>query len=324
MSYLSPQSVEGNRLVWDAIVRADSSVGVARYRPNSQYNTQVAESRLVQVLKSQPWIPTKNGEFRLPQDVSEDELRPDFPLIGTNGFLAKIGFAEHARRRSEEYRSRTTEARNMGFSSAEEAESIAAAMRENGFTPGDLIELAYKNRRAVQPEGAIRNPERRRRVVLEERSNAPQKESVKRERSVQVGAQEDVLQARAYLRAKYTNVDRDLVCQLCGSVMPFKIDGLHYFEAVQCVRGLPQRFYENRLALCPNCAAMYQYVCQIDPDEIRWRIVHASVDDDVTSVEIIVKLAGVDRQIRFVAEHWLDLKTLLEEPPEVLSAVNPL
>lgn len=324
MSYLSPQSIEGSRLVWDAIVRADPSAGVARYRPNSQYNTQVAESRLVQVLKSQSWIPTKNGEFRLPQDVSEDELRPDFPLIGTNGFLAKIGFAEHARRRSEEYQSRTTEARNMGFSSAEEAESIAAAMRENGFTPGDFIELAYKNRRAVQPEGAIRNPERRRRVVLEERSNAPQRESVKRERSVQVGAQEDVLQARAYLRAKYTNVDRDLVCQLCGSVMPFKIDGLHYFEAVQCVRGLPQRFYENRLALCPNCAAMYQFALQTGPDEIRWRIVHASVDDDVTSVEVMAKLAGVDRQIRFVAEHWLDLKTLLEEPPEVLSAVNPL
>lgn len=322
MSYLNPQSIVGSRLVWDAVTRAEPAAAVARYRANAQYRVREADSKLVQVLRGASWVPTKGGEFRVPQDVSEEELHPDFPFLANNGMLAKIGFAEHARRRSVEYQSRTAEARNMGFASAEEAESIAAVVRESGFTPEEVIDLVNKHRRATQPEGAIRNPERRRRVVLEERSNAPQKESVKRERSVQVGAQEDTLQARAYLRAKYMNVDRDLVCQLCGSVMPFKVEGLHFFEAVQCVRGLPQRFYENRLALCPNCAAMYQYARQTDPDEIQRRIVDAAVDDDVTSVGVIVKLAGEDRQIRFVAEHWLDLKTLLDEPPDALAAAS--
>lgn len=317
-SYLAPPSIEGSLLIWNAMIHADPKVATARFRPNSRFNTRIADSRLVHALREHAWVPTRNGEFAKPADVCDGDIRGDFHWSSTNGLLAKIGFAESARRRSQEYQAKSEQARSMGFSSAEEAESLAALVREKGVTFEEIESLVSKHRRALQPEGVIRNPERRRRVVLEERSNAPLKESVKRERTIQAGLQEDVLQARAYLRSKYTNVDRDLVCQVCGLAMPFRVGDLHYFEAVQCIRGLPQRFYENRLALCPTCAAMYQYARGTEFEEIRQRIIQSPAEANVGAVEIEVTLAGVERTLRFVADHWLDLKTVLEEPGDVV------
>lgn len=71
------------------------------------------------------------------------------------------------------------------------------------------------------------------------------------------------------------------------------------------------RHYRNRLALCPTCAAMYQYARETDDPEIRRRIVEHTADDQAPSVEIPVRLAGREHTLYFVGTHWFDLKTML-------------
>lgn len=93
--------------------------------------------------------------------------------------------------------------------------------------------------------------------------------------------------------------------------MPFKVNGDYYFEAVQCIRGHDHHYFENRLALCPTCAAMYQHAKETDDSEIHRLIVGHEADDQAPAVAIPVRLAGRDLALRFVGTHWFDLKTVL-------------
>lgn len=310
-NYTKLQSISASRLIWQALIRADSRAAKARYRPNQQYQMREVDSQLVNHLKTCAWIPDKSGAFHKPQDMTRDDLRTDFPYDDRNGLLTAIGFGERAKRRSEEYQARNEAAKVMGFASAEEAEELAKLVSETGVTSGELRSLVSQRQRASQPEDSVPNPERRRKGVLERRDNAPTKESVTRERTIQPGAKPETLEAKAYLRAKYRNPEGQLVCQCCHAEMPFKVRDDHYFEAVQCVRGLDRHYFENRLALCPTCAAMYQHARETDDAEVRRSIIEHDASDTASSAEITIRLAGRQFQLRFVGTHWFDLKTVL-------------
>lgn len=311
-AYLSANLVSASRLVWGALIRADRKASKARFRPNQRYDTREADSQLVCALKQRAWIPDKSGAFRKPEELTKDDLRTDFPYDDRNGLLTAIGFGKRAKQQSEEYLAKNEAAKGIGFNSAEEAEELAKLVSETGVTPEEIRSLISERQRASQPEESVPNPERRRRGIRERQDNAPNKESVMRERSIQVGVQEDVAEAKAYLRAKYTNQDGLMVCQCCQTEMPFKLSGGdYYFEAVQCVRDLPKLHPQNRLALCPNCAAMYQYARETDDGALRNTLLNFQ-DELATSAEFAVSLAGKDRTLRFVGTHWFDLKTILE------------
>jgi len=309
--YTKLQSISASRQIWQALIRADSRVAKARYRPNQQYQTREADSQLVHHLKTCTWIPDKSGAFHKPQEMTRDDLRRDFPYDDRNGLLTAIGFGERAKRRSEEYQARNEVAKVMGFASAEEAEELAKLVSESGVTPGELRSLVIQRQRASQPEESVPNPERRRQGVLERRDNAPTKEGVTRERTIQPNARPETLEAKAYLRAKYRNSEGQLICQCCHAEMPFKVRNDYYFEAVQCVRGLDHHYFENRLALCPTCAAMYQHARETGDAEIRRSIIEHDALDSASFVEINIKLAGRQFQLRFVGTHWFDVKTVL-------------
>ncbi len=225
-----------------------------------------------------------------------------------NGLLTAIGFGENARKRSEEYQAKNEKAQEIGFESAERAAKWAE-LDKLGISPDELL---AQQKRAEQPEEAVPNPDRRRKGILERSENAPSKESVMRERSIQPGIANVLAEAKAYLRAKYTNPNSEMVCQCCRNEMPFKVGDAYYFEAVQCVKKVKNHHIENRLALCPTCAAMYQHASQTDDTEIRSLIVEHEAPDHASSVEIPVTLAGKQHNLRFVGTHRFDLKTVLE------------
>jgi len=308
--YLDMKSVSASCLLWDALIHASSKSAKARCRPNQQYPIREVESQLVYHLKRHAWIPDKSGDFKKPQDMTKDDLRIDFPYDDRNGLLTAIGVGENAKKQCEEYKARDQSAKDNGFDSAEELAKWLK-VKEAGIPPEDI--LAQYTRRVEQPSESVRNPERRRKRVLERRENAPTKESVSRERAIQPGVSSVVAEAKAYLRAKYTNSDKQLICQCCHAEMPFKIVKAHYFEAIQCVRGLDQHHFENRLALCPTCAAMYQHARETDDKAIQHDILHLDADDTASSVEISVKLAGREFKLLFVGTHWFDLKTILSK-----------
>ena len=94
--------------------------------------------------------------------------------------------------------------------------------------------------------------------------------------------------------------------------MPFKIGDAYYFEAVQCVKEVKNHHIENRLALCPTCAAMYQHARETDDEEIHCSIIKNNSPDNAPSVKIPITLAGKEYQLRFVGHHWFDLKTIFQ------------
>lgn len=309
--YISAKSVLASRLLWNALIGAAPKVATARFRTNQKYDIRTAESQLVSALRKHAWIPGKTGDFFKPEEITQADLRTDFPYDDRNGLLTAIGFGEQAKKQSVKYQAKNDAAKEIGFHSAEEAEEIAKLVHEMGITPEKLRSLASQHQRVSQPEESVQNPERRHKGLLERRDNAPTKESVTRERTIQPGAKLEILEAKAYLRARYTNPEGHLVCQCCQSKMPFKVREFDYFEAVQCVRGLDHHFRENRLALCPTCAAMYQHARETDDAEIRRSIIKHDALDTVAFIEIPISLAGRQFLLHFVGTHWFDLKTIL-------------
>ncbi|WP_153955263.1 hypothetical protein [Cupriavidus necator] len=228
--------------------------------------------------------------------------------------LTAIRFEESIQRQTEEYRRKDVAAKEFGFDGLGAATELAQAVRVSGMDPKAAADLIMRNAKLPeQPEDEVRNPARRRRGVLEHRENAPTREAIRRERSIQPSVQAVVAEAKAYLRAKYTNGQGQMVCQACRNEMPFRLaSGEHYFEAVQAMRALPQHYYENRLALCPTCAAMYQFARSCTDAELKARLEAIDADVAGASVELEVRLADSTRAVRFVGTHFFDLKIVVQ------------
>lgn len=307
------KSLALSRAIWSVMCGTDPKVLVARYMPNEKRRNEEKRksSFLVDYLADNSWVPDKDGNFLQPAEVTRQTLHLGFKFDDRNGWLTAIGFGENTRKRSEEYQSRNRDAQKLGFSSADEAEEFAKLKKE-GLTPAVIRTSLIQRKQTDQPTQSVPDPERRRKNVLDNTADAPSKESVQRERSLQKGVTEVTAQARAYLRAKYSNSDGELVCQCCRKEMPFKLrSGEHYFEAIQCIGDKDIRHYQNRLALCPTCAAMYQHARETDDAEIRRRIIAHTADDQAPAVEIPIRLASREYTLRFVGTHWFDLKTVL-------------
>jgi hypothetical protein len=300
--------------VWRIMCKAKPEVLEAVYLPNAKHAhaSMRKSSVLVNMLSRAEWIPDKDGVFRKPEDLTKASLHPAFCYNNDNGWLTSIGFGRLELNKTEEYKTRNEMAHALEFESAD----IAAEWAEVAKRGVSAAAILAKYRRPELPEEAVTNPERRKQKNREKNEDAPLRESVIRERHIQLGLPPEILEAKAYLRAKYFNKDNQLVCQCCREEMPFKLSsGHHYFEAVQCLKGLKKHFHVNRLALCPVCAAKYQYARESNDEDIRSRIVqhqHEAIDN-VSSVDIPVRLAGQDVLLHFVGTHWFDLKTLLED-----------
>lgn len=310
---LDEKSILSSRLIWNALIEADAKHAKARYKANSRTSYRESNSQLVDHLINAKWIPNKSGEFFSPAQISKGQLRDDFIFDNRNELLTAIGFGSQAERVSEGYLQRQTVAEELGFDSAEELEKWKK-IKDFGISPDDIIAQYAQRARISQPEDSVQNPTRRQEKLLASIEDAPSKESVTRERSIQKGISKVTAEAKAYLRAKYKNADDQLVCQCCHSDMPFKLrSNEYYFEAVQCISDKEMRHFQNRLALCPNCAAMYQYARETEDADIRRYIIEHEADDQASSVEIPVRLAGRELTLRFVGKHWFDLKKILSK-----------
>lgn len=285
----------------------------AKYQRNQSHDPRYARSQLVHDLMAAEWVPQENGSLVRPSAATRDLLPAGFPFDPGSAWLKAVEFGQDSVATSQLHQQREADARKMGFGSAEEAEKWKM-IRDLGISPDEILANIDRNKRVAKPEQSVPNPSRRKKGVLDDAEDAPDVESVRRERSIQQGVSEVTGRAKAYLRAKYLNSDERLVCQCCHDEMPFKLpSGDHYFEAIQCIAdyATEARHYQNRLALCPTCAAMYQHAREIDDAELRRRIIDLAADDQVPAVDIPLRLAGRDVALYFVGTQWFDLKVLL-------------
>ena len=314
ISLLKNPTIDSSSLIWRALINANSLMATARFRPNASCTTRESESQLVWLLKEFPWVPDVSGKFHLPSEISRSQLREDFPYDNRNGLLDAIDLEKNLQRITEEFQKIDKSAKELGFSGVNEARDLAKAAKEAGLDTATLIQLIKQHSKPPElPEESVRNHERRRSGVLEHRENAPPKESVLRERSIQPNIQTVVAQGKAYLRAKYTNNHGQMICQACRQEMPFMLKtGEYYFEAIQVIQKLEQHYYENRLALCPVCAAKYLHARQEEDAQLKLQISQIDSKSIGNSVELNVTLAGFQSTIRFTGTHFFDLKILIQ------------
>lgn len=305
--------IESSRLLWSALTNAYPKVAIAKCRPNQQYEAREADSQLIYWLKAHAWVPDADGTFHRPQDIGRDQLPRGFLFDDRNGLLSAIGFEEAIQRKTADFQRRDLAAREFGFDGLGAATEIANAVRESGIDPKAAAALIKRHAaRPEQPEEEVRDPTRRRKGVMEHRDNAPENSAVRRERSIQPNLPGVVAQAKAYLRAKYTNAHGQMICQACSNEMPFKLrTGEYYFEAVQVLNGLAQHFFENRLALCPTCSAMYQFARSSTDEDVRAAIVAVDSERVEARVAVSLVLAGEQRMLHFVGTHFFDLQVVL-------------
>lgn len=306
----------------------------ARYKRYAKCYSVVKrrDSRLVYALKTAAWIPqlneTSSPTFVTPAKAIPHLLPENFKYNDDNGWLTAIEFGKEEEARADErqrqiereshtYQVKVNTAKDNGFDSPEEMAAAAALVQEakkQGKSVAELQADLAKNSNPESPKESVKDKDRegRRKHILEDSENALSKESVMRERSIQPRISEVTAQAKAYLRPRNRNEYHQLICQCCHKEMPFKLkSGDDYFVAVQCVKNQEKLYFQNRIALCPVCAAMYKHVRETDDAEIRRLIVQHNAQDDDGVVEIPVTLAGQPRSLRFVYKHFFDLKTVL-------------
>ncbi len=307
-----------SKLVWKTMCESvEPEHLLATYKHNNYSELRRAKSQLIHRLIAADWVPQDEGRFVKPPAAKSSELPAGFRYDPGSEWLKAVGFGTEEIRRTEEYQSQDQIAKAMGLGSAEELTKIVDVYKKSGLTLEQFGAIG-KQEKPSQPENAVKNPEKRRTGVQERTETAPPKESVTRERSIQPDVPEVTAEAKAYLRVNYKNPDGQLICQCCQYEMPFKLkSGDHYFEAVQCVRDQKAHYYQNRLALCPTCAAMYQHARDTDDDEIRRRIVTHNAPDTAPFVKIPVNLADQEYRLHFVGTHWFDLKIVFSGNADV-------
>ncbi len=331
---LDSPSIEKSRLIWRTMCSQTQDCLYARYRNNASYPIRVGSSSLVHTLRNAKWVPQRDDGtifFVRPCLASIERLPEGFPYETEQEWLKAIEFGKKTKEQQEEHAQRNQQAKDFGFASIEEAEKFAELGQMLNDGEGITVEVLisqYKSQNRQNgpgfPTSPVRNPELREKRVLEQIRNAPHKIYEERIRNERVTKFE--INQRETLQQWYTNHDSDakeMVCQICKEEMPFKkTDGKYYFVAMEALTikfksdelpeyHFPKEFVAQYLALCPECAARFDYFVRTVKEgktvmeKLRNHIINSE------DMEFPLKLGELETSIRFVETHFHDLKEIL-------------
>ena len=304
---LSKPSLEISSLVWKTVCSLPGYPDylIATYQKNRANGCRRVNSQLVHQLKNASWVPQYNNIFVRPAEANRDLLPEGFPFDPGWRWIKAVRFGEEVVRRAEEYQRKREVAKDLGF---EDEAALNDAKWFSKLSSEDRRQFKQQYERShisELPNNEPGNPERRAARVREQATDAPERTTEKRTRSVSVGRETVKKDTDPYLHQQYTNGDGVMICQVCKKALPFKLaDESYYFEAVEFLPGLKKRHYQNYLALCPNHSAMYQHAngtSELTQDLFR----------DLTGNELEVVLAGENVTIYFTRTHLTDLRAIL-------------
>lgn len=301
------------KLVWNRMISLPTFNSLkypnclqARYQKNQSNGSRAADSQLVHSLKSASWVPQGDGVFVRPAEALRDHLPDGFAFDAGWQWLKAINFGQEAAQKTEEHRHKREIAKQLGF---DDAETLERARRFSELPPEEqerILSDMERRQSAALPDHETTNPERRAQRVGMQATDAPERQSEERTRSVPLGLSLVKEEAAQYLRQLYTNNEGDVICQVCKDVLPFKLaDGSYYFEKVQFLSELQKHHYQNYLALCPNHSAMFRHA-NGSAEFLR----EMFTELDGNQLELV--LANKDESIYFTKTHIVDLKAVIE------------
>lgn len=306
---LKTSSLAISKLIWRTMCSLPQHPNYLRatYQRNQSWGAHHADSQLVHHLKLAEWVPQRNNSFARPTDASRDLLPEGFPFDPGWPWLKAIRFGEEGAKKSEEQREKQVAAKELGFA---DTESLERAKRFAALPPEEqerILADHEHNEAPELPEHIPSNPERRAERVGAQAADAPDRRTEQRTRSVSIAREQVKQETAQYLREQYTNSDGDMICQVCKTSLPFKLDdGSDYFEKVEFLVQLKKFHYQNYLALCPNHAAMFKHA-NGSADSML------TVFIDFAGNELEVVLAQKDNGIYFTKTHVADLRAVIEE-----------
>lgn len=311
---LRSKSVPFSRLVWVTMCNHGANHLHARYQKTEKDGPRVVDSRLVHFLRTEEWIPLRDGRFVTPRQANREDLVEGFVFDPGQQWLKAVNFGEDGHKRSDESQARAAMCAGIGINSDDELEQALAFLK----LPEDKRRQILDASQVVEgiepeefPERPLRYPELRSQRVREEAFQTPDKQSEMRLRSIAEGADPVKAEAKVFLRTQYTNQNDVMICQVCQEKLPFKLpNGEYYFEAVVISEALNKRHRQTYLALCPNHAAMFKYANE-QKDEMVELLVAAP------GLDIEVVLGGQATTIRFRKTHLADIKACLQAEDEI-------
>lgn len=302
------------RALWSTAVEAPAAKAFAVYQANASAERHHMVSQLARTLTSTPWVLNRDGDLKLPREVSVDELPDDWQVpqltshVWLQSLVYKLDFGAEAARRRQKHEGVTALLREEGFD--EDSLDILRQLKEAGLDPRAILrEHVAKSR---FPDGPSEDPVRRAAVAAIDAVSAPEYSTSIRERSVVDGQAQASAESRSYLRAQYTTSAGEMHCQACRKPLPFRMrDGSWYFEAVRLVNARKQVHTANAIALCPLCAALYKYARGTKNEAILDELDSTTINAGQGAVEIPVVLDGKRIKVGFTGKHAIDIKTAL-------------
>lgn len=290
-----------SQFIWNHIVIPNASCieGQLEKCTRQSYSGSTIEtitSNFGQMLKDIEWLPGFDGAFYKPSQLRINDLPESF--IRESVLVQKLGMKTDIDKNIVE---------KIGISTEDVYFIKEYSERFKEWKESMLKE----NNKSSFPKKRVKDSGRRQEKIIEEIKSAPNKEFDIRERSVKKSTSKD---EHSSLRAKYTNEDHEMFCQICKKVMPFKKrDGEYYFEAVEF---LSSKYFEKELeaqyiALCPLCAAMYKEFVKRDEEAMDSLKNNMLESDDC--LEFSLSLGEVATSIQFVETHYSDLKAIIKE-----------
>ncbi len=328
---LNAPSIEKSRLIWQTMRFLPEPCLRARFWNNKKFgNRAPGKSSLVHELKNAKWVPQKNANsisFVCPCNALIEDLPEGFLYEKGQKWLDAIEFGKTVREQSAKHVQRDQQAKNFGFDSSEEVEKYAKlrqVLKAEDVVVDDIISQYDSQNNDMKPDfptSTVRNPELRKKRVLEQLENAPEKSYEEREQRKRDTKTE--IDPRTSLIEWYTNESGEMICQICKEEMPFKkVDNEYYFVAVEALTirfkddELPKNHFSKEyeaqyLALCPECAARYNYFAREVKEGIKVmeKLRKQMINSD--NLTIPVCLGELETDIRFVEAHLHDLKEVL-------------
>lgn len=313
---LNDLTTEKSVFIWNqiAIPNADCIKGTVeesskKNYENSTYGEEISDS-FGRLLIDTNWLPDVDGKMHKPSEISIDDL-PDL-FMRNEQLRIKLGMPM-SRKRKIETISQELNVSSDFLSKIIEAspkvkariESFLHSPSDNGFTDGRT------DQETPFPVRSVRDPERRKRLVITELEDAPDQEYERKVRSVRTS--KGPIEPKTWLTEQYRNEEGQVVCQICQEKMPFQYHGgNYYFDAVEMLKGhFTKEYAAQFLALCPECSPKYRTSVKQVPEAMN-NLKNQLIDaDNSGDFEVPVKLGNSDASIRFVERHWLDIKAIL-------------
>lgn len=309
---LQTRKLEAIQLVWRALCKSEAAyppILKACYQLTERGGPRYADSQLVCTLRNMDWVPQTDGTFVKPKDASSSRLPKGLSYDGGHKWLQALMFGSVEAKRALDTTARSSKRAELGFKSEDDLQRALDFV--NKVPPEEqrriLAKASQPKLEPVElPERPLRNPDLREQRVRNDVRETPSKETVIRDRSVQLGAAEAVAEAKTYLQDQYTNASGQMICQACKDELPFRLpSGSYYFEAVELVANSTKRYRATYLALCPNHAAAYRYA-----NAQRHAI--PELVSTAASAEIELALGGVETNIYFTETHLADARACIE------------